>query len=503
METLSKTAAADATREKEPRPPPPSGIVSDSLSLPSYEEYPAHRPFINTLMHHTPQAGSTHHTSRLSSSPSKAFPETSSAAILSALRNLQEKIRRLELEKESAELSLYAMGKDTSHTQLQSEKITHRVSDTQRDIGRETNGISNCNQVLITQLAAAEARCAQLERQLDLMRRMVRHAKADRTSLLKQQMSMETTRSADQNLNAVSEHAQLEKLERLEQEYLRLTHTQNNAELKIRELEMKLQEEEHQRKLVQDKANQLQTGLEANRILLRSVSPHQSRKWSKVKRSTSKKSLPQQSSHTQPHYRLSLGDVPFVAGTSVGESHSVRANVQSVLSLLKQHQPHLCNSRVLSHNPRSSEAANHICSNSSSSSSSTSGDELSELLQALQEELRLMSLEQDELMRQVEASVSEQERKELQRDQESLLLKMERKGEQISKLYKHKTQMKKFQREASSNRRRSSRNEVRVTTTVTTRGRSAAAVKLKPGECSRRNLRLLRDMKALQTSLRT
>lgn len=44
-------------------------------------------------------------------------------------------------------------------------------------------------------------------------------------------------------------------------------------------------------------------------------------------------------------------------------------------------------------------------------------------------------------MRQVEASVSERERKGLQRDQERLLLRMERKGEQISKLYKHKTQV--------------------------------------------------------------
>lgn len=48
--------------------------------------------------------------------------------------------------------------------------------------------------------------------------------------------------------------------------------------------------------------------------------------------------------------------------------------------------------------------------------------------------------EQDELIRQLEVSVSERERKELQRAQERLLLKMERKGEQISKLYKHKTQ---------------------------------------------------------------
>ncbi|KAF0022027.1 hypothetical protein F2P81_025719 [Scophthalmus maximus] len=78
---------------------------------------------------------------------------------------------------------------------------------------------------------------------------------------------------------------------------------------------------------------------------------------------------------------------------------------------------------------------------------------------------------------------------------------MERKGEQISKLYKHKTQMKKLRKEANS--RHNSGNEVRVTTTVSTRGCSAGAVKLRPGERSKRNLMLLRDMKALQTSLRT
>ncbi|XP_019743192.1 centrosomal protein CEP57L1-like [Hippocampus comes] len=44
-------------------------------------------------------------------------------------------------------------------------------------------------------------------------------------------------------------------------------------QVKIHELELKLQEEEHQRKLVQDKANQLQSGLEINRILLQSASP--------------------------------------------------------------------------------------------------------------------------------------------------------------------------------------------------------------------------------------
>lgn len=45
---------------------------------------------------------------------------------------------------------------------------------------------------------------------------------------------METARSTDQQPGTVSEHAQLEKLERLEQEYLRLTRTQNQAEVNLR-----------------------------------------------------------------------------------------------------------------------------------------------------------------------------------------------------------------------------------------------------------------------------
>ncbi|XP_029373809.1 centrosomal protein of 57 kDa isoform X2 [Echeneis naucrates] len=492
METLSKTAAADGTREKELCPPRPPL----SLSLPSYKDYPAYRPFINTLVHHTRRAR-THQSCR-PSSPSKAFPETSSAEILSALRNLQEKIRKLELEKGHPQLGSQTVDKDALHTCLQSERATQRLLNNQADTGKEVREPSSCNQVLITHLAAAESRCVKLERQLDHMRRMLRSSKADRINRVKEQVSMDTAKLAHQQLETVSEHAQLEKLERLEQEYLRLTHTQNNAELKIRELEMKLQEEEHQRKLIQEKANQLQTGLEANKILLQSVSP--SIRHSKEQSNSKKSSLPQ-SSYTQPHYRLSLRDVPFVAGTSVGCSHSVRANVQSVLSLLKRHQPHLCNSRILSKNSNRHEMVSSRNSDSSSSSNSTSEGELSELLQALQEELRLMSLEQDDLMRQVEDSVSDQERKELQREHERLLLKMERKGEQISKLHKHKTQIKKLRKKAGS--RPHSRNELKVTTTVSTSGRSAEALRVRPGERSRKSLSLLRDMKALQTSLWT
>ncbi|KAM6933264.1 centrosomal protein of 57 kDa [Xenentodon cancila] len=478
---------------QERRPPPaPIGAVSDCLSLPSYKDYPAHRPFINTLVHHTPQTHIQYSCRPLS--PSKVFPETSSAAILSALRNLQEKIRKLELEKEQAERSLRSLGKDASHTPLQGDRVAQRPINSHTE--RETSGQTSCNKVeLVTHLATAESRCAKLEQQLDQMRRMLR--RTERTGLFSQQGSMEKTRSADPKSDSVSEHVQLEKLEQLEQDYRRLQRAQKNAEIKICELERKLQVEEHYRKLIQDKTNQLQTGLEANRILLQSASPHQSVRQTKEKKLPSKKSSPQPSSCTDPHYRLSLKDVPFVAGTSVAVSHSVRANVQAVLSLLKQHQPQLCNSCVLFCSTNRPDAGSQRHSDRSSSSSSASGEELSELLKALQEELRLMNAEQDELRRQVEHSVSEEKRKELQREQERLLLKMKRKGEQISKLYKHKSQVKKLRKKAKS--RPNSGNEVRLSS----RGCSAGAIRLQPGERSKKNLGLLRDMKALQASLQT
>ncbi|KAM9442139.1 centrosomal protein of 57 kDa isoform 1-T1 [Salvelinus alpinus] len=480
MERVSKPSVG---REKELS----VGVMSDILSLPSYKDYPAGRPFVNTsLPSYTLTTRNTHVPCQTLSS--KAFPESSSTAILSALMNLQEKIRKLELERGRTERSLHSLEKETSHTDLRSD--THKPTDTHK---RETSHQSEPNQVLVTQLAAAEARCKLLDRQLEYMRKMVRNAEADRTTLLKRQVSLEMTRSAAPAPDSAHQ-TQLEKLALLEQEHQRLTRTQNHAERKIRELELKLLEEEHQRKLVQNQANQLQTGLEANRILIQSVSPSprlpKARSTIREKKHFSKKPVLQQAS--QPHYRLSLGDVPFVAGKSVGCSHSVRANVQSVLSLLKQHQPQLCNARVLSHTPLAQQA-------NGSGSSSSCGEELSDLLLALQDELGHMSLEQQELVRQADACVCERERRGVEREQETLLRRMERKGEQISKLRRHQAQVKRFMRDARGQKQG---GEVKVTTTVTTRSRSAGAVEVRPGDRSRKSLTLLRDMRSLQTSLR-
>lgn len=93
--------------------------------------------------------------------------------------------------------------------------------------------------------------------------------------------------------------------------------------------------------------------------------------------------------------RVHLFEALPLSSQSAGCSHSVRANVQSVLSLLKRHQPHLCNRRVLSTEAENQETGSHKRSDASSPSPSSSAageEELSELLRALQEEMRLMSL---------------------------------------------------------------------------------------------------------------
>ncbi|XP_061639084.1 centrosomal protein of 57 kDa isoform X1 [Phyllopteryx taeniolatus] len=471
MEPASKTSAVAVESTREVLRPFPTEAAGDCPSLPFCKEYSAHRPCINPP--------SDPHDSYRSPLPSNVYPETNRAAIQLALRHIQEKIRRLELENNRRETGVHPVSRDTPRPHTA--RMTKMTSTSQTGAWRVMDNQSNCNQALVTQLAAAESRCRSLERQLDHMRKMLHNAKGEK-SVLKRQVTMGASRSTHEEAGTASAQVQLQKMLRLEQEYLRLTRTQAQAEVKIHELELKLQEEEHQRKLVQDKANQLQSGLEASRILLQSASPP---RWNGTHPKKREDILKTRSSYWEPHYRLNLGDVPFVAGTSVGSSHSVRANVQSVLSLLKRHQPQLCNSRVLARNKNGvrSRAPNRRHSDTSSSSSSSASEELCELLHALQEELRVMSLGQDELMRELERSVSLQERKQLEREQETLLLKMERKGEQIRKLYKHKIQIKKLKKEACRN--------------------LPTASAVKPGEKSRRNLTLLRDMKALQTSLRT
>ncbi|XP_032537086.1 centrosomal protein of 57 kDa isoform X2 [Chiroxiphia lanceolata] len=432
-----------------------STSVTDGLSATSFIEYPNYKPFINSDLQRSPWK------------PVIPYPESHSRAIFSALKNLQEKIHRLELERFQAEENVKHLSRETAdYKKVLSEQMEHKEHD--------KTEVSKKNQELASQLAAAESRCSLLEKQLDYMRKMIQHAENEKSHLLEKQK-------------------------------------------KMKELEQKLWEEEHARKLVQEKAAELQTGLETNRLLIQAASPllsPKARQPRKKAKQTEKKCPVGSRSTVQPHYRLCLGDVPFVAGKSTSPSHSVAANVQHVLHLMKQHTKALCNRHVVNDTPlakpiSTARPASKSRRPSLPMESSSSQEELSEVLLTLQDEFGQMSFDHQQLSKLIQEAPTTAVKEDLERELEALVGKMEAKADQISKVQRHRLQLERLKRECKSKKTsakpmKDSRfpvSEVKVTTTVTTKGKNAGPIKVKPGEKSRKNLQLLRDMQTIQTSL--
>ncbi|KAJ8355674.1 hypothetical protein SKAU_G00184680 [Synaphobranchus kaupii] len=348
-------------------------------------------------------------------------PDAGSKAVIAALKTLQEKMRRLELERVQAEKNVNQLC-----------RLADRDSGTgtqREEGGREPRGREGQpKQELVVQLQSAEARCCLLEKQMDYMRKMVEKAEEDRNAVIQSQESLHKERRKDQP----EVEAQLQKLEMLERECLKLSSTQSVAERKIELLERRLQEEAHERRLVQEKAAELQRGLEMNRALYSSVSAgvKQKRK--------AKKPLPRKTAALAPAPQPfpKAKQMPFVAGTSAGPSHSVSANVQSVLHMLKHHQPQLCE-RLHSLGRSGSETRRGPRKAPSAGQAGPVLGNLSELLLALQDELGRMSFEHQELVQQIQDTKKRGLREDLERELDCLVKRMEEKGTQISQLKKH------------------------------------------------------------------
>ncbi|XP_069495291.1 centrosomal protein of 57 kDa isoform X2 [Ambystoma mexicanum] len=490
---------AVAAEPAQPRKPDTFGksweaFMADGEGSASYVGYPKGKPFLNSELQRSPEK------------PVIPYPESNSRAIFSALKNLQEKIRNLELERIQAEETMKSLSKETREYK----KLINGQGQTSR------TDVSNSSHDLLSQLSDAESRCALLEKQLEYMRNLVRKAESDRTSVLEKQLTIQ----GNKHLETHHLELKLKKLDKLENEYTNLTTMQAVAEKKIQEIEKKLSEEQHQRMLMQEKAAQLAIGLEDNRKLLRSATQSSSRttKTKKKKNKHSEKKPAHSSlSNGQTHYRLNLSDVPFVAGKSTSPSHSVRANVQHVLHLMKQHNKSLCNEHVVNELPLATQQSSiHRTGSGKSAPPRTvahSYQDLEELLITLQDEFGEMSLEHQDLLKQIKEARTSRLREDLGRELDSLVKRMEAKGDQITKVKRHQARLEKFKRELKTKsvshydeRTKDTRtlhgtSEVRVTTTVTTKGMDSRRLKLKPGDMGKKTLQLLRDMQTLQTSL--
>ncbi|XP_058163230.1 centrosomal protein CEP57L1 isoform X3 [Dasypus novemcinctus] len=333
-----------------------------------------------------------------------------SQALFLALKTLQDKIHRLELERTQAEDNLNILSREAAQYKKALENETNERNLAHQELIKQKKDIS-------IQLSSAQSRCTLLEKQLEYTKRMVLNAEREKNMVLEQQAQLQREKEQDHMML----HAKLEKLDVLEKECFRLTTTQKTAEDKIKHLEEKLKEEEHQRKLFQDKASELQTGIEINRILMSSVSKP---KYSKEMKKSSK---------------------------SASASHSVNANMQNFLQMT-QH----CDQRILQKNsevteprclfrpsrrgpsqckavPPDSEKSISVC------------DNLSELLMAMQDELEQMSMEHQEILNQMKETESRSICEDIECELERLVKKMEIKEEQISKLKKHQDSVRKLQ----------------------------------------------------------
>ncbi|XP_053794136.1 centrosomal protein CEP57L1 [Vidua chalybeata] len=416
-------------------------------------------------------------------------------AVVAALKALQEKIRCLELEKSQAEDKLCSL----SRAAAQYKKILEHKS-YEKDAAHQE--LMQQRKDSYMQLNAAQARCSLLEKQLDYMRKMVSSAGLEKKIILEQQAQLRK----EEDQNRLELYAKLEKLEMLEKECLKLTATQRIAEDKIKHLEEKLCKEEHQHKLIQDKTAQLQTGFDINRILMSSVaSQHEPEK------ENGKNKKPRKRNATMKKMQLSqlhvkAGELPFVAGKSVSSSHSVSANVQSVLHVMKHRNP-----RVSSRGQGGATAgiSGHSTISKSVSSCSTSPTatrSFSDLLLAFQDELGQMSSEHQDLLEQIQETRDSQAREDLEQELDCLVKQMEMKGKQISKLKKHQATVQKLKRKTQKLKQGATHvelkcgeqkeaNEIAVTV-------KESMSKPCPGQKSRSSLQLLKAVRQLQLYLK-
>lgn len=324
--------------------------------------------------------------------PPKMFNSPNNQALVSALKTLQEKIHRLELERTQAEDNLNSLSREAAQYKKALESETNERDLAHRELIKQKKNIS-------IQLSSAQSRCTLLEKQLEYTKRMVLNVEREKAMILEQQAQLQREKEQDQ----MKLHAKLEKLDVLEKECFRLTTTQQTAEDKIKYLEEKLKEEEHHRKLFQDKACELQTGLEISKILMSTVSHSKLCKEKKKplkKTKCLKRDPPQQ---MDPKFRaLSLQGGKGKAG------------------------------------PPNSEEPISIC------------DNLSELLMAMQEELDQMTVEHKELLKEMMQPGRYSD--DIEHELEQLAKKIESKGDQISKLKKHQDSVRKLQQKVQNSR---------------------------------------------------
>ncbi|XP_069899545.1 centrosomal protein CEP57L1 [Globicephala melas] len=399
---------------------------------------PPERVFVPSIAQSV-ESSQTHYSVNLEVTSPKMLRSPNSQALILALKTLQEKIHRLELERTQAEDNLNILSREAAQYKKALEDETKERNLAHEELIKQKKDIS-------MQLSSAQSHCTLLEKQLEYTKRMVLNVEREKNMILEQQAQLQREKEQDH----MKLQAKLEKLDVLEKECFKLTTTQKTAEGKIKHLEEKLKEEEHQRKLFQDKASQLQTELEISRILMSSVS---NPKRSKEKKKSSKKTKCLKRGPPQQIYSK-FGSLPIVAEKSASAGHSRNASTPN-LQTMQHYRPHILQKLAEVSEPRclykpSKSTSQCEAVPSDSEKSISICNNLSELLMAMQDELDQMTMEYQDLLNQMKETESQSVCENIECELEHLVKKMEIKGEQISKLMKHQDNVCKLQQKVQN-----------------------------------------------------
>ena len=484
----------------------------DDHTLPSFLDYPPY-----------PSVGEQHFIPKLT-------PETQSNAVLSALKELQEKIRRLELGKSTAETKIKALVDETQKQKdmlnLTQESITDsRQYSNPQALALDQSALAHTppfingkeNECLLSsqvenQLKNADARCKLLEKQLENMRGFVQNAEKERSKALELQLNLEREhgRMAAENHETRSK---LSCMKSLQEKYSEMVTRKDISENKVNDLEQKLQLEKHQKQLLLDRASKLEAEKKSRDLLSDRKSPESkimaaekpledSKAPSLKKKRKNIKNVKRASKTPLPsHYHLNLNDIPFVIGTSTSPSHAVSANVQSLLHDLKHHSPLYCNENVLrKKKPRTinSKKSQRFKDDSVQLKVLSEADQdLNELLLTLQDEYGKLTYQYQLIGKQIDETYDKQVHDELINEQKQIANMMENKRDQISTLQRHKSLIVNYTQLNKQVEVKPKTKKVQRKLTSTSKSSSSPIIENK----HKRSLNLLKEVQTVQSAL--
>jgi centrosomal protein CEP57 len=433
--------------------------------------------------------------------PSRSVEDTQSEAVVAAIKALQDKIRKLEVERTRAADRFKQLEVDVQQYHSTSQRKNQGQKQRETTLERDKEAVND-------QLQSAESRCKLLEKQLDYMRKMVHNAESDRSHAMEEMKRLQTQAKSKRVHGALDQ----EKLEGLEKQHLKLSASQALAESRIRDLEGKLEEERHKRKSLQQHSAKIDPDRpqSTGRKQLRSKTRSKSDSTDKASNS-SRKVVTIKTDVQTKCCCTGIPEIPFVAGTSATPSHSVRGNIQQALALMKHYHP----ARVSRQSVQQPSSDRRRCSvKSQRKPRPVTASELSAVIGDLTDEFGALQHEYNDIARRIQGRTSSGSSLELNFDHlqqcmDDIVSRMESKSHSIQLLKQHKEQLlqdtkpwrETGQRGAKSVKRTftlEGPGEVRVVTTVKSDDKGGMDPRVaKP----KRNLQILKGMKTLQSQL--